>query len=416
MAGPEVSFLDRHGPLLLLVGVCSGLCTCGACASLLCIWATLQAPRWLLALIVTFAAIIFVRLRRQAPCGFHWQGGDRLHVSVSEPHESGDEVMLDEVVFVHGLLSGGSMWDLMVQKLHSQFRTCRFLCPDLLGWGKSPWPCGAENYTLEMQCHWILRDVLDVQGGRWSAAGDDAESLEVARKKARKRKRRIHFVGHSMGAPIAAKLAADLCSHGAAGTEALELGSLTVVSMPYFSTQEQADFELSQQPVALFFLAWPWTTWLLCSALCQQRWFWGAWGRQLAKCAQYLFPCEWSSLYCSAVDNFFLHSCESFTQCLHMTLHATEQMRAAAAALNASRVPLSVIHGRRDGMVPLRYAQSFAESCGAVLTIIEEGTHAVIYEDMTETCEAIRTTLQRALGKVGAEISSTSVVAVAARR
>ena len=48
---------------------------------------------------------------------------------------------------LNGLLGGGSNWDCLIQDLQRALPIYRFIAPDLLGFGKSPWPQGAHNYT-----------------------------------------------------------------------------------------------------------------------------------------------------------------------------------------------------------------------------------------------------------------------------
>ncbi len=58
------------------------------------------------------------------------------------------------IVFLHGLAGSGRYWGELVQPLASQFR---LFIPDLLGFGRSPWP--RMNYTVDIHVAAIRRYV-----------------------------------------------------------------------------------------------------------------------------------------------------------------------------------------------------------------------------------------------------------------
>jgi len=107
------------------------------------------------------------------------------------------------LLLLHGIGGAGSSWMPVAKQLASERRV---IVPDLLGFGQSPWP--DVGYTVEE--HLDALDRLLIERG----LGD--RPLDVA--------------GHSLGAILAAELAAR---YG-------RVRRLTLVSLPYFATEEEA--------------------------------------------------------------------------------------------------------------------------------------------------------------------------------
>ena len=107
------------------------------------------------------------------------------------------------MLLLHGIGGAGSSWMPVAKQLASERRV---IVPDLLGFGQSPWP--DVGYTVEE--HLDALDRLLIERG----LGD--RPLDVA--------------GHSLGAILAAELAA----------RSGRVRRLTLVSLPYFATEEEA--------------------------------------------------------------------------------------------------------------------------------------------------------------------------------
>lgn len=298
-----------------------------------------------------------------APPGFHHRGGTQLHVAVhhltyegagaARTRTSGGEALL-----LHGLLSSHRFWRGTAEALAKHGVRC--VAPDLLGFGRSPWPKGEEHYSAASQCEWLRRDAVPLCGEK------------------------VHIVGHSLGALLALNLAAQIPER---------ISSVTLISMPLYEDVPEALGELRQQWLPYLFVKCPKVTWLLCSSLCQQRQFWSRFVVCFLSLVDVLLPIQ-LRVPSEVVEDFFLHSCES---CRCSMIECLVQYRGheAAATLRQHNVAMHVIHGDSDDTVPVRYAHSFARQFDATLHLIAGAGHML----PLQCCSELTNVLHRIMTK-----------------
>lgn len=133
--------------------------------------------------------------------------------------------------------------------------------PDLLGFGRSPWP--SIEYTVSSHCEFLLEVVKEIQNQHSNQS--------------------IHIIGHSMGALLAYELEASLRKEskkrnknngGKVMTQNI-VKSVTLFATPYYREEGDAVKAVKFTPKGIFvrfMINFPGTSCLLCSVLCQQRW------------------------------------------------------------------------------------------------------------------------------------------------
>ena len=215
------------------------------------------------------------------------------------------------LLLLHGIGAGASSWLQVAQRLAPERRV---LAPDLLGFGASPWPDAA--YTVDDH----LRAVQELLGARGLADSP----LEIA--------------GHSMGAILAAELAARL---------GLRVRRLALVSLPYFRSEAEARESIGQLGVlARLTVLGHWGAGLACGAMCALR-------PQLRFLAPHFAPHVPAEVARDAV----MHNYTSYSRSLE---HVIVRHRLEPALERLANLPVLLVHGTGDRSAPIEHVRRLA--------------------------------------------------------
>jgi len=172
------------------------------------VWWGVLSP-WVLAIATAIVILVFWRMDSpydpatdQFPAGFHTRGGERLHTA--RYGISSCSAPAPRVLLLHGMLASHRFWEPMIERLTASGMSC--IAPDLLGFGRSPWPGGSSQYSMASHCSWLARDAVPPGP--------------------------VHIVGHSLGAVVALVLAASLPPG--------QVLSLTLIGMPWYQNSAEA--------------------------------------------------------------------------------------------------------------------------------------------------------------------------------
>lgn len=210
--------------------------------------------------------------------GFHYREGTKLHYeSVVPPPKAANK---GTIIFLHGLLrsvkylfghthifffvnacnnsellkqhSAGRSWVPLAEGMVEDGYCCYM--PDLLGFGRSPWP--SIEYTVSSHCQFLLEIIKEIQKQHHSQP--------------------IHIIGHSMGALLAYELEASLRNESLRNGGIAVVKSVTLFATPYYREEGEAAKAVKCTPKGLFvrfLINCPGMSCLLCSVVCQQRWY-----------------------------------------------------------------------------------------------------------------------------------------------
>ena len=219
------------------------------------------------------------------------------------------------LVLLHGLSASSATWAPVADRL-APLR--RVLAPDLLGFGHSPWPDVA--YTVDDHLAAVERTL--------EACGLGAGTFDL--------------VGHSMGAVLAAELAARRPER---------VNRLALVSLPYFRSDEEARAWLGGLGIlARSALAGHWLAGALCGVMCALR----PALRVALPWAAHFAP----HLPTEVLRDSVLHNYASYSRSLG-NLIVRHRLDCALARL-ATR-PVHLLHGDRDRTAPLGNVRLLAE-------------------------------------------------------
>ncbi len=242
-----------------------------------------------------------------------------LHVDV---HGAGEV----PVVLLHGLGGSGRFWNTLLETLGAGHR---FHAPDLLGFGRSPWP--RSTYTVD--------DHL--------GALESSVFAQLARP--------AHLVGHSLGAILALERAAR-------APEATS--SVTLLGLPYFDDDAAAARGIEDATAwGKLVLRAPALAWVTCCCLCRQRWFWGR-----------VLPPVMPRLPRAIVEDSFKHTYQSMSTTLRRCILEARIDRAAERVARAG-IPVRVLAGEHDPLATAARAQVFGARWGARVDVVAGGGH-----------------------------------------
>lgn len=216
------------------------------------------------------------------------------------------------LLLLHGLGGGNSVWAEVAKLLATKMRV---LAPDLLGFGRSPWPKGA--YTVD--------DHLAALESLLEHLGLDSAPLNLC--------------GHSMGGILAAELAARRPE---------QVGKVALVSFPYFKSAEEVQDHVARFGLmARLTVSGHWGARATCGVMCVLRPF-------LKVAAPYLAP----GLPPGVVRDAFQHNFTSYSRTLRNVI---VQHRSDAALAALAHQPVLLVHGEEDRTAPLANIQPWLE-------------------------------------------------------
>ena len=234
----------------------------------------------------------------------------------------------ETVVFLHGLAGSCRFWNPLLDYLSP---TRRAIAPDMLGFGRSPWP--DVDYTVDAHLEILERDVFSRISGRY------------------------HLVGHSTGAALA-------LAH--AGRHPERVRSLGLMALPYFESADSAGDELGKAG------GWPWLmlhaprlSHALCLGICSHRDMW-----------QHVMPALVPQFPRDVVYDGMLHSFHSISSTMdHCIVHY--QGDTAAQRALAGGVRVAQLFDEHDELLPFSRARLFHERYPATAFItFDRGGHA----------------------------------------
>lgn len=217
----------------------------------------------------------------------------------------------DPILLLHGLGGGASVWAPVAEQLASDHR---ILAPDLLGFGRSPWP----DVTYSVDDHLMaLMQLLEDKG---LATGQ------------------IDVAGHSMGAVLAAELAArhpDL------------VRGMALVNLPYFRSEvEVRDIAKRLGLLARLTVGDHWGARVACGIMCSLR-----------PMLIFLAPYLTKRVPANVAQDALRHNFTSYSRSLQNVV-IRHRLDPALTAL-ADRTVL-LIHGEDDRVVPVENVRSLA--------------------------------------------------------
>lgn len=242
------------------------------------------------------------------------------------------------VVFLHGLGCSGRYWQLRTTPLAARHR---LYFPDLLGFGRSPWP--VTEYTVDLHVAAIRRFMEEA-----GLAGE-----------------RVVVVGHSLGSALALEYAARFQSH---------VDRLILFSLPYFATPREARERIFQVPgVPHFTLRHP----KLAEALLTMS---------ATPVARKLLPSLFPSIPSDVVEDATSMSWNSYLSTLE---HCVIEHNPSVALGQTRSIPTCLVHGTNDASVPFASVQGLCSTFPHLECLWRDGgTHHLLLTD-PEWCLAL---------------------------
>jgi pimeloyl-ACP methyl ester carboxylesterase len=262
--------------------------------------------------------------------------GDSLFV---EAHGAGAPVLL-----LHGLRGSGTYWSGLVGSMASA--PYRMIVPDLLGFGRSPWPL--VDYSVEDHIEALRRSIRPELAG---------EPLIV--------------VGHSMGSILAVEYARR---------HPEEVKALVLLNPPIFESEEEARGKIEEMSsMAAAFSLNRVLARASCDVLCAARpLFW------------HLAPMLESDVPAIVAKHAVLHRWESFNGSLQnvvLTARLGEGLRSIAGT------PVVLIPGGSDPVTTAARVRNVASATGASVKVVSGG-HNILLEHPAETARVVRDAIE----------------------
>lgn len=214
------------------------------------------------------------------------------------------------LVLLHGLGGGSSTWHGVIRSLHrSTGGSPRVLAPDLLGFGRSPWPGSTYSVT----------DHLDAINVTLAQRGLADQAIDLA--------------GHSLGAILAAEFAAGFPER---------VTRLTLVNLPFFSSEDDAREHIATiGALARLTVTGHWAARALCRVMCTLR-----------PSLRFVAPYVARHLPAEVARDSLLHNYISYSRTL-MNVIVRTRLDQAFDRLAAANVPITFLHGEHDLTAPV---------------------------------------------------------------
>jgi pimeloyl-ACP methyl ester carboxylesterase len=230
-------------------------------------------------------------------------------------------------VLLHGLGASGRSWRLVAERLMPD---ARIICPDLLGFGRSPWPAVAYS----------VADHPDALDAMLDGLGQAAP---------------VVLAGHSAGAMLALEWAA---------ARPERFARVLLVSLPTYRSAEEARACIARlSPLAWATVSKPSWGEVLCGVMCAWRPFWRA-----------VVPLLTPGVPADIARDYVLHNWTSYSGTLQNVL-VEHRAAPAAATLAATGLPVAFLHGGRDTVVPLDAVRELAEAHDWPLRVVASAEH-----------------------------------------
>lgn len=247
------------------------------------------------------------------------------------------------ILLIHGIGASWRYWRSTAELLQQDFRA---LAPDLLGFGRSPWP--KIGYTVD--------DHLDALETTLKTEGMETEALVVA--------------GHSLGAILALAWVAR---------QPRRCSGLALLGLPRYRSSEEARGHVAGLgPLAYATVARPRVGAAVCALMCFGRPFW-----------RLVAPVLMPDLPADVARDGVLHIWESYSRTLnHAILEVNVETLAQQVA--TSGLPVRLLHGDLDREAPLAGVADLGRSTGWRLQVLMGASHALPLERPDACVEVIR--------------------------
>ena len=247
------------------------------------------------------------------------------------------------VLLVHGLGASGRYWRLVAERLSGDLR---IIAPDLLGFGRSPWP--DIDYRVE--------DHLDALDGLLSRP-ELEDRLPV-------------LVGHSLGAILALAWAAR---------QPDRFAGLALIGLPCYRSPEEARRHVAGlSPLAYATVATPRVGAAICAVMCFGRPLW-----------RLVVPLVLRGVPPDVARDGVLHTWRSYSGTLrHCILDVSVAELADRVA--SSGLPVRLLHGELDQEAPPDTVMELAERRAWPVELIPGVGHALPIERPERCAETIR--------------------------
>lgn len=286
--------------------------------------------------VVVLALVAFIQVAALATRWSHNRRvahlGDRLFF---ETYGNGDPVLL-----LHGLRGSGSYWSGLAQSMAGS--PYRLIVPDLLGFGRSPWP--------------VIRYSVD----------DHVDAIDQSVRNTLSKKPVI-VVGHSMGAILAVEYAIRHPS---------QVRGLVLMNAPMFESEAEARKRIREMsPMAAAFSLNQVLARASCDVVCAAR-----------PLLWHLAPALERSVPPEVARHGLLHRWESFDGSLQRVVLPA---RLDQTLRSIDRIPVIFIHGESDPVAEVSRVRRVAATIGAGVNVVSGG-HNILLEHPAETSRAVR--------------------------
>jgi len=221
-------------------------------------------------------------------------------------------------MLLHGLGGGSSTWHGVIRSLHcATGGSPRVLAPDLLGFGRSPWP--RSTYSV---------------AGHLDAITETLAQRGLA-------DRPISLAGHSLGAILAAELAAKFPER---------VVQLTLVNLPFFRSEGDAREHIATiGALARLTVTGHWAAHALCRVMCALR-----------PSLRFVAPYVARHLPEAVARDSLLHNYTSYSRTL-MNVIVHTRLDPVFDRLTAASVPITFLHGGRDLTAPVNNVRGLVD-------------------------------------------------------